>query len=515
VLRFESWSWGRIGRWGALTLVAAILVAAGMVVGWRLAGPASTETTLGRVAFVVQPSLTGDAEAIVPVADWGLRADAFDAPFAIRAELRSLERPALLRAAEGDLSVLSATEEELRDGARSAVLRAFGWGAGAGLALCFLATAIWRDLRPRWALVGLGAAVAVVGGGASVWAAERSFDARAFESPTYFARGAELGRILEVAEDERVRSEYGSTFASVLRSISTVLADLPAREAPGRQLYLAADLHGNALVVDPLARAIGEAPVLLAGDFGQRGGELESALLAPRVAALGTRVIAVSGNHDSRRLMERLAAEGVSVLDRAGRLEPSGAVRGSPILDVDGLSVAGFPDPLEWQGAGDPPNRPVTFDDLPDPEAAFERAASELVEWFDDLTPPPAVVMVHQNALAQRLAATLFERGHSGDLTIVTGHTHRQRVDLYGEIVVVDGGSVGAGGIFDAGRQAIGFAELHFAARRPVLRSVDLIAIEPFSGQAQASRVVIDALCPDDDRCTFDAPGLEATFPAE
>jgi hypothetical protein len=133
------------------------------------------------------------------------------------------------------------------------------------------ATAIWRDLRPRWALVGLGAAVALVGGGASFWAAERSFDATAFESPTYFARGAELGPILEVAEDERVRSEYGSTFASVLRSISTVLADVPAREAPGRQLYLASDLHGNALVVDPLARAIGEAPVLLAGDFGQRG----------------------------------------------------------------------------------------------------------------------------------------------------------------------------------------------------------------------------------------------------
>jgi hypothetical protein len=123
--------------------------------------------------------------------------------------------------------------------------------------------------------------------------------------------------------------------------------------------------------------------------------------------------------------MERLAAEDVTVLDRAGRLQPSGAIRGSPIVDVDGLSAAGFPDPLEWQGAGDPPDRPVTFDDLPDPEAAFERASNELVDWFDDQTSPPDVVMVHQNGLAQRLAASLFDRGHSGELTIVTGHTHQ------------------------------------------------------------------------------------------
>lgn len=515
MLRVKELPWRGIRRWAGLALVAAALVVAGMVLGLRLAGSMPAETTIGRVTFEIRPSLTGDAEAIVPVADWGLRADAFDAPFRIRAELRYLDRPAVLRAAEGDRAVLSAAEQGLRDGARSAVLRAFGWGAGTALVLCLLATVIWRRLRPRWALIAIGSAIALAGGGAGVWAAERSFDARAFESPTYFARGAELGRILDVAEDERVRSAYGSTFASVLRSISTVLAEAPEREAPGRALYLASDLHGNALVVDPLARAIGDDPVLLAGDFGQRGGEVESALLAPRVAALGTRVIAVSGNHDSRRLMERLAAEGVTVLEENGRLQASGAVRGPPVVDVDGLTVAGFPDPLEWKGEGDPPERPVTFDDLPDPEDAFERAMADLLDWFDGLDPRPDIVMVHQNALAQGLAESLLERGHPGDLTIVTGHDHRQHVTLYGDVVVVDGGSVGAGGIFDAGRQAIGFAELHFAAQRPALRSVDLVAIEPFSGQAQASRVVIAALCPDDDRCVFEAPGLEATFPSE
>lgn len=500
-------------RWALLAALAGAIVIAGMAIGWRLAGPMPVSTSIGRVAIEVHPSLGGGAEAVIPVADWGLRADAYDAPFGLRAELRSLERRNVLEAAEGNRNVLRATEGELRDGARAAVLRGFAWGGATALVLLAVATLLWRRLRPRWALLALGAALALLGAAASVWAAESTFDARAFESPTYFAQGAELGRILEVAEDERVQSEYGSAFASVLRSITAVLADVPADGPPGRRLYLASDLHGNPLVVDPLARAIGEEPLLLAGDFGQRGGESESALLAPRIAALGERVIAVSGNHDSRRLLERLAGEGVTVLHRAGRIAPSGEIEGSPLHDVDGLRIAGFPDPLEWRGSGDPPQRPVAFDDLPNPEAAFERAAGDLVGWFDGLDPAPDIVLVHQEALARHLADELFERGFARNLTIATGHTHRQELHLYGVVVVVNGGSVGAGGAFEAGRLAIGFAELNFAPERPTLRSVDLIAIEPFSGEAQASRVVIDTLCPNQDRCSFSAPGLEATLP--
>ncbi|MEO8092333.1 MAG: hypothetical protein ABI726_06465 [bacterium] len=47
----------------------------------------------------------------------------------------------------------------------------------------------------------------------------------------------------------------------------------------------------------------------------------------------------------------------------------------------------------------------------------------------------------------------------------------------------------------------------------PALSAVDLIAIEPFSGQAQASRVVIDAVCPGEERCRFEPGGLEGSLP--
>ena len=45
--------------------------------------------------------------------------------------------------------------------------------------------------------------------------------------------------------------------------------------------------------------------------------------------------------------------------------------------------------------------------------------------------------------------------------------------------------------------------------------TIDLIAIKPFSGQAQASRVVIDAVCGDEDRCSFEPPTPGGSPPIE
>jgi hypothetical protein len=503
--------WRQVARWLGVTFACAALVAAGMAIGWRLAGESTTTTELGRVSFEVEPSRVGDVEAFIPIANWGFRANAFDAPFDLNVELRTLDRPALLRAAEGDPAALDAAEDEVEAGARTAILRAFAWGSAVALLLVGLATAIWRGLRPRWALPAMGAAMTAGLTAACLWATADSFDAEAFERPTYFADGRELARILEVAEEERVRSGYGSEFASVLRGISTVLTDGGGPGPPGRSLYVASDLHANALVIEPLAQLIGDRPLLLAGDFGQRGGEAEAALLAPRVAALGERVVAVSGNHDTLSLMRSLARRGVTVLGADGRLDPSGEYRGSPLLDVDGLTVAGFPDPLEYDG-GDPgsPDRPITFDSLPDGEERLDEAQDELVAWFDGLPSRPDVVMVHQNRLAQHLAAELSGREGFGALIVVTGDDHVQHVDRYDEIVVVDGGTVGAGGIYDAGSAPIGFAEMHLAPGKPTLRSVDLVAVEPFSGAARAARVVIASLCPGEDRCTYEPAGLDA-----
>ena len=497
-------------RIAGVAALAVLLTAAGYALGWRLAPNSNVDTEIGRVSFDVSVSSHGEATAVIPVADWGFRADAFDGPFKLRAELRSLDRSALARAADGDLTVLEASERQLRSGAQSAVLEEFAWGAAGAVVLIGIAALILRDRRARVLLLAVGGAATVALGAASLAVARVSFDAAAFERPTYFANGAELARILEVAENERATSAYGSTFASILRSVSTILAEAPApaAAADSRDLYLGSDLHANALVVQPLSELVGDHPFLLNGDFGQRGGVSEARLLAPRVSALGTNVIATSGNHDTAGLMDALEARGVEVLG-------DGATDTPGTTEVLGLELAGFPDPLEWDGGGDPDARPITFDDLDDPEAAADEAKAGLIAEFEELAPLPDLVMVHQEALARALAEALDERGYSRDLVILTGHTHRQRLEVYGSIVLVNGGSLGAGGIFDAGREAIGLAQLHFEPALPRLRSVDFILAEPFSGAAQASRVVIDSVCADGERCNYEPPEIAPAALAE
>ena len=66
--------------------------------------------------------------------------------------------------------------------------------------------------------------------------------------------------------------------------------------------------------------------------------------------------------------------------------------------------------------------------------------------------------------------------------------------------MVVDAGTLGAGGVFDAGEADIGIARLHFTDEA-VLNAVDLIAVEPVSGAARATRVVISTMCPGERRC--------------
>ena len=51
---------------------------------------------------------------------------------------------------------------------------------------------------------------------------------------------------------------------------------------------------------------------------------------------------------------------------------------------------------------------------------------------------------------------------------------------------------MGAGGPFAIGVQAAGFAEIHFSDDADA-RAVDLVEVEPVSGNARASRTVLGA----------------------
>lgn len=497
-------------KWVGLILLGAAIVAAGALLGPRLSGTTEVSTDLGRVAIELDPSLTGGIEGYVPVADWGIRFEGPSVPYRMRAELRSLDRDALLRAADGDLAVIDATRDQVREGATEAVLKAALWSLAVIALLLLIAWLLLRSIHPRWALPVTTLALLVAAVVTAGLIVRSSLERSSFENPTFFASGAELQRILEVIDRADVESPYGNEFENIVRSIGAVLATGGEPVETGKQIYLGSDLHANPLVIRPVSRIVGDEPLLLTGDFGQRGSDAEASVLAPRVAALGSRVVAVSGNHDSATLMRRLASAGVTVLDRQGRLQTDGTFRPPPVIEVNGLDVAGWADPLEYGGQNPLGDRAVTLDDLDDPGEATSSWVSEMLNWFNSLKRKPDVLMIHQHSLAVLIANALDEAGYEEPLTIATGHNHEQQLEKIGSTIVVNPGTIGAGGAFDAGEAQIGMAHLRFNEDGS-LRSAELISVEPFSGAARATRIVIDSLCPDEKSCSAVIPDVTVT----
>jgi len=492
-------------KWLLVLFTSVALVAAGLLLGPRLAGESTRPTELGEVSYRVTPATGGGVEGYVPVTDWGVRFDGPPVPVRLRTELRTLDRETLLRAAEGDRAVIARTEEQVRDGAVAAVRTNLLWAFGVTLVLLVLACLLWRDLRPRWAPLAIGIPVFILAVGALGLLTRSWVEDRTFGSPTFFASGSELQRILEVIDTADVESPYGSEFESIVRSIGAVLATESEVESDLTGMYLGSDLHANALVIRPLSRLVADQPLLLAGDFGQRGTRAEASLLAPRIAALSDRVIAVSGNHDTAGLMRDLASAGITVLDRRGTLRPDGSFRPPPVLEVEGIRVAGWGDPFEAGGHESYEAEVDSFDDLDDPEAVRTGWATRMLRWFDSLRRKPDVLMVHQGSLASLFAKVLTEAGYREPLTIATGHSHDQYVEKVGDVTIVNAGSAGAGGVFEAGESGIGLAHLRFE-QGGALRSAELILAEPFSGAAQATRIVVDTLCPEERTCKVAVP---------
>ncbi|MEJ7876712.1 MAG: metallophosphoesterase family protein, partial [Solirubrobacterales bacterium] len=466
-----------------MLIAATALAAASMVGGLRLAGPVESQTELGRVSFeVAADDSFGRVDAYVPIADWGIRADAFDAPFELEVEIRSLDRQGALEAAGGAQEAVEATREDLKDSAQSAVIRGFAWGLGATLAAALV---LWlvRSRSRRFAFAAAWVAgTGVVGTAACLLLASLTFDARAFSSPSYYGRGPELAQLLAFFERQQDNDRYTSTFENALSNFSAYLAESPrVGEGEDRAIFFGSDLHSNFAILSALTTFVGDQPFILAGDFGTAGTEAEARLVSPRLTALSDQVVAVSGNHDSEVFMEALAEAGVSVLGTAGQLGADGTFE-EGFLSLDGLEIAGFSDPLESSGS-DPgsADRVFSFPELENGEELEAEAKVELVSWFDALPSDPDIVLVHQNALAQHLATSLTDDGYAQPLTIVTGHNHIQQIDRYasGQINVVNAGTLGAGGPLRVGQESAGLGELHFAETDAALQSVDLIRIEP------------------------------------
>jgi predicted phosphodiesterase len=330
--------------------------------------------------------------------------------------------------------------------------------------------------RRRWLPVGAGtglgtAAVLIVLAALTLVQANWN----AVRQPTFYAHGSELPKLLSFSEQVLTAGEsYTDSYDRAVAGLENLIAvsDRPQGPPAVKTVVVASDLHSNSLVLPVLSQYSEGRIVFFVGDFAELGTRMEEGVV-PEVAHLGTRVVAVSGNHDTGALMRALERAGVLVLRRT-----------SGVVDVDGIAVAGFEDPLEHDGG-------LAGHLLKLRVGARVSAEQELIAWFDGLERRPQVALVHQHALAHALLDHVAAQHGAPPLLILTGHDHRQHIDQRGVGILVDGGTVGAGGPFAIGESPAGFALLHLTAANR-LQSADLVQVEPLSGEGTARRVVFD-----------------------
>ncbi len=266
---------------GLLTCLA--LAMAGVWLGLRVATPGEYETRLGRVSVRVEPSATGQLEAYVPLADWGVRLRPFSAPLKFHIEPRTADREVVLRAAAGESGLVTAAEADLRSAVRKTVLRALRFAlAGAALLAVMLALSLAAfRVRNRAVLVGAPLAVIALAAavcGISVLRADSTFDPDSLDHPTFYARGSELVQLLDAAENARQAGDsYTSKVQGAVRGFASLLADPTGGSVDaGRPALLASDLHNNAFALDSLRDYASGKPVFFVGDFGNTGSAAET-----------------------------------------------------------------------------------------------------------------------------------------------------------------------------------------------------------------------------------------------
>jgi predicted phosphodiesterase len=458
----------------------AAVVAAGLLAGLGALWTFSTERDLsvGRVSMSVEPFHHGALDLYVPVVDWGVRFGGVRLPARLHVEVRAIDRSAATVVATGDPARVADVREEARDAIASYLRSLVAATAAAALLGSALMVLILR--APVRVLAVAVVPMVAWGGAIAFLLAPRG----QLDTPQYYAHGPDIPVALRAVQSATRSS------ANLGQVVDDQLVGLARLVAPGEQptlkglprLTIASDLHNNVLALDALARAAEGGIVLFPGDLTDSGTPLEVNVLQ-QVADAGDPFVFTTGNHDSDTLAISLARRGAVVLTQDGRLLPDGRL-GSVVTKVGGLRMAGYSSPNERRAAAGFADNGAGVD-LPE-QAAFE-------QWLLGLAGRVDVVLVHEPALAAPAVSAWRQRYPSLPLLVAVGHTHRQAVDAAGSVVVVNGGTLGAGGTgnLDEG-QDIGLA-VATVRRRPFLPlAVDLVQIDPGDGSATASRIRVD-----------------------
>jgi predicted phosphodiesterase len=482
--------WAR--AWTAARHVAAIIaVIAATLFGAFMALNTYTQTqnlSVGQIQISVDPGHKGALDLYVPLVDWGVRfEDAIRLPARLHVDLRTVDRGAVAKVANGGSLDLKDVRGEARDAIASYLLNLIAITIASALALGLLVALAIRHRsgpRLRYKVAAAVGTTAVIGAALILLLPPRG----KISDPQYYAFGPDIPRALQAVEaaqasTKQLDQELDAQLVGLARLVTDPGQRTPITDQP--TITVASDLHNNFLALPILEKATGGGPLFFPGDLTDRGSPLEARLVS-RVVHLGKPFVFVSGNHDSDSLERDLAQQGAIVLTQQGRLNRDGS-HGAVIQKVAGLRVAGYSDPFERR-AGE--NFVDRFQPEPTPtqEDAF-------TAWLRPLIGKVDVVMVHEPALFEQALAILKDEPPERPLVFVTGHTHKAEIDHFAGVTVVNGGSVGAGGTGNLTEPTkMGIARLIFTSEpsfQPL--AADLVEIDPGSGSATARRQRLDA----------------------
>jgi predicted phosphodiesterase len=442
---------------------------------------AERDLSVGRIELSVQPFHTGALDIYVPLVDWGARFAAVRFPARVSIDVRTVDREAAQRVAEGQLPDVQAVRGEARDAVasylRELVLLVLLCGLAAGLVMA-LAVRGHGAPRLRW-LFAAAAGSAVLGAVALVVLLPPRGE---IANPEYYANGPDIPVALRTIEQAQGSArEISEELNEQLVGLARLVSASSGRTPNGlRGAVVASDLHNNLLALPALGRAVGNRPLFFVGDLTSSGSPFEFSLVR-RVVRLGHPFVFVSGNHDSDALVRRMALAGGIVLTERGRLRSDGSY-GPQIVDVRGLRVAGYSDPFErlsrehFRARGEP---------RPDAEQR-----EEFRDWLRPLLGRVDVVMVHEPALAEDAAEELRRIPPRRPLVLLTGHTHVPSFRSSTNFVELNGGTVGGGGTGNLEKsQPFGLAVLTYTrvdGFEPA--AADIVEIDAHGGSAKAER---------------------------
>lgn len=446
---------------------------------------AERDLSVGRIELSVQPFHAGALDIYVPLVDWGARFAAVRLPARLSIDVRTVNREAAQRVAEGQLPDVEAVREEATDGVasylRELVAIVFLCSLAAGLVV---ALAVRGHGAPplRW-LFATALGVALAGCLALIVLLPPRGE---ISDPEYYANGPDIPVALRTIEEAQGSARaISEELNQQLVGLAQLISESSRRRTEGlRSVVVASDLHNNLLALPALDRAVRDRPFMFVGDLTSSGSPFEFSLVR-RIVRIGHPFVFVSGNHDSDALVRRMALAGGIVLTERGRLRPDGS-HGPVVVKVRGLRVAGYADPFERRARDHFRQRSE-----PRPDEAQRQ---EFRDWLTPLVGRVDIVLVHEPQLAEDAAAELRQSSPARPLVLLTGHTHVASFRSSPNFVELNGGTVGGGGTGNLEKtQPFGLAVLTYTRDggfEP--EAADLVEIDAHRGSARAERFRIE-----------------------